>query len=119
MAKQYGIRLDSAGIPRREEKKREEKNIKQKNIEENSIEEKNATESAGADLPALTYDDSHRKKDSVISLALWQANELMEIMGVEDYSRYRLKLANYIRDNDAHIQDHYATMLKWWQEDRR
>ena len=119
LAKQHGIRLDSAGIPRREEKKREEKNIKEKNIEENSIEQKKAVESAQAGLPALTYDDSQKENDSVISLELSQVTELMEIMGLDDYCKYRLKLERFIRENDAHIQDHYATILKWWEEDRR
>ncbi len=111
-------KLDSIRNPKVREGKVREDNIREDKISEGKVREGNTAAAAG--LPAMTYDDDkNRKKDSVIKLELWQANELMELMGVQEYCRYRKKLEDFIRDNDAHIKDQYETLRKWWQADRR
>ncbi len=118
--REHGIRMDSQ--KRREEKRREEKKI-----EENRSEEKWGEESAAAvglppDLAAEppTYDDIDIGNcRSVIHMTPRQTNDLVEKIGLDGYAHYVLKLADFIRSRRANVKDQYATILKWWEEDRR
>ena len=117
-----GFQKDSNRIPKGKEKKGKEPKGnemkgKERNINESNAEESNPTP-PGADgaCDGLIY-DSQKKKDSVVELSPRQVSELMEIMGSQEFSRYVLKLSDFIRRNDANVKDHYATILKWWRED--
>ena len=53
----------------------------------------------------------------VVRLTEEQMGDLIDKMGVADFDEYMVRLANYIIDNDAHVKNHYDTILKWWRED--
>ena len=53
----------------------------------------------------------------VVRLTQEQMNSLIDKMGISDFDEYMVRLANYIIDNDAHVKNHYETILKWWRED--
>lgn len=130
LMRQHGIQMDSQ--KRREKKKTEKKNIEKISIEQKKEEKDppcgaedpeppgNAGGPCGGTDGPPTYDDIDSKnKRSVIKMTAKQVNDLIELMGLEDYTRYVLKLASFIRRKDADVKDHYATMRKWWEEDRR
>ena len=53
----------------------------------------------------------------VVRLTAEQLSDLIVKMGIDDFEEYMVRLANFIIENDAHIQNHYETILKWWRED--
>ncbi len=53
----------------------------------------------------------------VVRLTNEQMGDLIDKMGIVDFDEYMVRLANYIIDNDAHVKNHYDTILKWWRED--
>lgn len=109
--------LDSNWNPKGKEKKGKEKKRKEKKGIELKGEEPNPVRETGlppaADAPTYSSTDN----DSFISLS--EATELMDRMGVEDYTLYRTKLESFIKKKNAKIDDKGATIVKWWQEDRR
>lgn len=54
---------------------------------------------------------------NVVYLSDNQFNDLMERLGFDGFNRYVSKLADWIIDNDAHVHNHYETILKWAKED--
>ena len=112
-----GIQTDSNRIPKGKEKKEKEMKGKERNIKEPNPEESNPTP-PGADAACEGWiHDSQKEKKSVINLTPREISELMEKMGSQAFSRYVLKLSDFIRQNNAKVKDHYATILKWWRED--
>ena len=55
----------------------------------------------------------------VVFMSDAQFEDLLEQMGLETFNYYMRKLSNYIIQNNAHIRNHYETILKWWGEDGR
>ena len=53
----------------------------------------------------------------VVRLTQEQMGDLIDKMGIGDFDEYMVRLANYIIENDAHVKNHYDTILKWWRED--
>lgn len=53
----------------------------------------------------------------VVFLADAQIEDLLEQMGLEAFDHYVDKLSAFIIENDAKVQNHYATILKWWRQD--
>ena len=53
----------------------------------------------------------------VVRLTEEQMGDLIDKMGIGDFDEYMVRLANYIIENDAHVKNHYDTILKWWRED--
>ena len=53
----------------------------------------------------------------VIMLSEAQIDDLLDRIGFDAYNYYVERLANYIIEKDAHINNHYETILKWHQED--
>ena len=53
----------------------------------------------------------------VVFLADAQIEDLLEQMGIEAFDHYVDKLSSFIIKNDAKVQNHYATILKWWRQD--
>ena len=47
-----------------------------------------------------------------------QIGDLLEKMGLEMFNEYAERLSNYIENHDVTIKSHYATILKWYNEDR-
>lgn len=54
----------------------------------------------------------------VVVLSLAQIEALLDELGLDMFDRYVEKLADFIIDKGAKVQNHYATILKWWKEDQ-
>ena len=54
----------------------------------------------------------------VVLLSEREQESLLDLLGLEDFDKYVRKLSNFILANKAKIKDHYATILKWWEEDK-
>ena len=46
-----------------------------------------------------------------------QFSDLLDRMDLETFNYYVDKLSNFIIKNDAHVKNHYETILRWWHED--
>lgn len=106
--------------------------VKEGNRTEENITEDNLTEIKAAvaaqtsqDFAAATAIHSDLKfmngklGKGVVLLSEDQIGELLEKMGLDSFDYYVEKLASFIQDKDAKVKNHYATILKWWEQDRR
>ena len=48
-----------------------------------------------------------------------QIDDLLDKMGLDAFDEYRARLAAYIEETGHRVKSHYATMLKWYNEDRQ
>ena len=55
----------------------------------------------------------------VIYLTDRQFNDLIDRLGMDAFNRYVDRLATFIIDKDAHVKNHYETILKWYEEDSK
>lgn len=53
----------------------------------------------------------------VVFLSDVQIGDLLDRMDLDAFNHYVDKLSNFIIKNNAHVKNHYETILKWWQED--
>ena len=53
----------------------------------------------------------------VVFLSDAQIGNLLDRMDLDAFNHYVDKLSNFIIKNDAHVRNHYETILKWWHED--
>lgn len=53
----------------------------------------------------------------VVFLSDNQISDLLDKMGIDAFDHYVEKLSHFIIKNNAHVKNHYETILKWWQED--
>lgn len=53
----------------------------------------------------------------VVFISDAQFEDLLDRMDLETFNYYVDKLSTYIINNDAHVKNHYETILKWWRED--
>lgn len=53
----------------------------------------------------------------VVLLSDEQIGSLLDTLGLDSFDYYVDKLANFIIKNDAHVTNHYETILSWWQKD--
>lgn len=76
--------------------------------------------------PQMIETEDYRKQPSVlflteraglVELTNEQMYHLLSTMGYQPTIDYIKKLASYLKEKGANIKDHYATLLKWWQED--
>lgn len=56
--------------------------------------------------------------DSALDLTDEQIEELIEKLGEDNCKTYANRLNNFIKSKGAHVQDHYATIIKWYTEDK-
>lgn len=54
---------------------------------------------------------------NVVFLSDEQFSDLLDRMDFETFNHYVDKLSTFIIKNNAHVKNHYETILKWWQED--
>ena len=54
---------------------------------------------------------------NVVFLSDNQIEDLLERMDIDTFDHYVDKLSSFIIKNDAHVKNHYETILRWWQED--
>ena len=48
-----------------------------------------------------------------------QIDDLLDKMGLDAFDEYRDRLSRYIEETGHRVKSHYATMLKWYNEDRQ
>jgi hypothetical protein len=48
-----------------------------------------------------------------------QMDDLLERLTLDEYNAYIDKLGAFITEKDAHVKNHYETILKWIAEDRQ
>ena len=53
----------------------------------------------------------------VVYLTDFQLHDLMDRLGLDAFNRYVDRLATFIIDKNAHVNNHYETILKWYKED--
>ena len=115
--------ISDSGIHRESQKRREEKRRIEKSKEEKSREEESRESGeAPEDAAAAEENDLHYLKGSlgkgVVLLSDRQITDLLRRLGIDSFDHYVDKLANYILKNNAHIKNHYQTILKWYEEDQ-
>ena len=54
---------------------------------------------------------------NVVFLSDNQIEDLLEHMDIDTFDHYVDKLSSFIIKNDAHVKNHYETILRWWEED--
>ena len=106
-AGESGNALRNAEVTQTEKKRKEEEEKKRKEVE--------AVEGAGA---PDGYDDKLQVFKGNILLTENQIGDLLDKMELEIFDEYLARLSNYITENNATIKSHYATILKWYNEDR-
>ena len=129
--------LESKRNPKgREEKRTEEKRTEQKRSKGKGTEQKRTEENKREDISAVAEiygaappDAATAEKDKtsymkgilgkgVVLLSENQIEELLEIMGIDCFDYYVDKLSSFILKTGAKVKNHYATIVKWWEEDR-
>lgn len=129
--------LDSTRNPKgREGKRTEPKRREPKGREENGTEQKGTEENRNEDISAVAeiygaspQDAATAERDKtafmkgvlgkgVVLLSENQIEELLEIMGLDSFDYYVDKLSSFILKTGAKVKNHYATIVKWWEEDR-
>lgn len=53
----------------------------------------------------------------VVFISQGQMDDLLDRMGIDTFDYYMKKLSTFIIQNDAHVKNHYETILRWWQQD--
>ena len=48
-----------------------------------------------------------------------QFHDLLSKLGLDAFNRYVERLATFIIEKDAHVKNHYETILKWYEEDTK
>lgn len=100
--------------------------VDKKSKEKDSIIECKPTpeDSAKADTHATHEKEKLKLVDTplakgVVFLSDEQRDDLINRIGQDDYLWYVGRLADYILKNNAHINSHYQTILKWHREDKK
>lgn len=112
--------LDSKGKP----KVRRGKVRKEKIIEDNLIEGRVEALPFPAEPGCPPPDETQPVRmygllgQGVVMLSQRERDSLLDLLGLEDFDKYVRKLSGFILANNAKIKDHYATILKWWEEDK-
>ena len=122
LLKQYGVRMVS-------QNKKEENKKEKKKIEENKKEQTRAEDDGfhpETEQWALPHDKQNALEfmngklgKGVVLLTQEQVADLLEQLGLDSFDYYVERLADYILKNQCKVRNHYETILKWWNEDRR
>ena len=56
---------------------------------------------------------------NVVYLTTRQFNDLLDRIGKDAFDRYVGRLADFIIEKKAHVNNHYETILKWYSEDSK
>lgn len=55
----------------------------------------------------------------VVYLSNNQMEDLLNRIGIDGFNLYSTRLADFIIKNNAHVKNHYETILKWYEEDSK
>ncbi len=91
-----------------------EKEIHKDTDTEVEVEDATATASAEEDVLKLVGGSLGK---GVVYLTDRQLGDLMDRLGLDAFNRYVDRLANFIIEKKAHVNNHYETILKWYTED--
>lgn len=120
-------RLESKRNPKVREGKVKEDKLKEDKVAEDKISEENAADAdpareagaaAAADIENSLNFMKGKLGKGVVLLTQQQIEDLLERMGLDSFDYYVERLADYILTKQARVKNHYATILKWWEEDR-
>ena len=120
--------LESKRKPKVSKGKVREDKISKENTEENMLIEGSVEEPAlpFPALPEYTPPDETEPVrmygvlgQGVVMLSEKEQESLLDRLGLDDFDYYVRKLSNFIIFHKAKIKDHYATILKWWEEDQQ
>ncbi len=56
---------------------------------------------------------------NVVYLTNKQMDILIDKLGIDAFERYVARLADFIIEKKAHVNNHFATILKWYEEDTK
>ena len=81
-----------------------------------------ATATTKADTAATSEEDVLKSVggelgQGVVFMTDRQIDDLLDRLGIDVFDRYCKKLSSFIIKNDAQVQNHYETILRWWKED--
>ena len=108
------ILLDSEWNPKGKEKKRKEKKGTENNVAEENPDQPDAATTAKSAFHFMTG----KLGKGVVLLSEEQMEDLLDKLGLDGFDFYVEKLADFILRNQANVSNHYATILKWWQQDK-
>lgn len=77
----------------------------------------NTTEDAAATADSKVNVIGGELGKGVVFLSNDQIADLLDRLDLETFNYYVDKLATFIIKNNAHVMNHYETILKWWRED--
>ena len=100
----------------REDKIREDK-IKENKVVEVAEENPDQPDAAPTAKSAFHFLTGKLGK-GVVLLSEEQMEDLLDKLGLDGFDYYVEKLADFILRNQANVSNHYATILKWWQQDK-
>lgn len=95
----------------------------QVSIGEDSIVKDSLGECSVADGTATATEENQLKLvggslgKGVVYLTDSQLHDLMDRLGLDAFNRYVDRLATFIIEKNAHVNNHYETILKWYTED--
>ena len=120
--KQTASKAEAKG--KRGESAREKEKEKEKEIE---IEYEVEVEAEGEEEPLADYDADYNELKiiggklgkGVAKLSNAQSDALLDKIGFNMFNYYVERLADYILESGAVVHNHYETILKWWEEDRK
>ena len=115
--------MESHRNPKGKEQNRKEKKGNEKKGNEPNAEEVNSGFPEG-DSAATAIDSelifmNGKLGKGVVLLSQEQIEERLNKRGLDSFDYYVEKLASFIQDKDSKVKNHYATILKWWEQDRR
>lgn len=101
------------------------RNAIDKSREEKKREDKTRTDVEGEEsLDTATATEENQLKavggslgKGVVYLTDSQLHDLMDRLGLDAFNRYVDRLATFIIDKKAHVNNHYDTIIKWYTED--
>ncbi len=109
----------------REGKVKEDKINKDKVVEDKITEDKTAdavsdpgSAAAAADRDTVLNFMKGKLGKGVVLLSEQQVEDLLQKMGLDSFDYYVERMADFILCKQAKVKNHYATILKWWEEDR-
>ena len=107
---------------RRAEKRRAKKSLEEKSSEEQNLEEQSKEEESGGECHGQPADQLRfmggRLGKGVVLLTEQQIEDLLDKLGLDAFDFYVEKLADYLVNKKIAVKNHYATILRWHEEDK-
>ena len=119
-------RLDSKRNPKVREGKVTKDKVREDKIKEDNLREDKTADAVFSGSPETAAADTENVMNymkgklgkGVVLLSERQISELLDKMDIDSFDYYVERLADFILAKQAKVKNHYATILKWWEEDR-